>query len=246
MMLPRNTGRSGPRRSALSRSSGGIDSASRWGSTAHRDDASALRVHGPAWGYFRTVGEIALTFDDGPDVDWTPQLLDALAERDPPARATFFPIAPRASAQPELMARIVDEGHAVGLHCDEHVRHSTRDAAWVRADTERALERLASVGVTPRLWRTPWGDEAPWTPAVADEHGLRIVGWTADTGDWRGDAARDMLDAVRARLQPGAIVLAHDGIGPGARRADARETVRFTRLCARHVEALGLRMTSLT
>ena len=192
------------------------------------------------------MGSIALTFDDGPDARWTPRLLDALAEQVPRAQATFFPMAPRAAAQPELMARIVDEGHAVGLHCDEHVRHSTRDADWVRADTDRALARLASLGVTPRLWRTPWGDEASWTPTIADEYGLRIVGWTADTEDGRGDSARDMFDAVRARLQPGAIVLAHDGIGPGARRADPRETVVFARLCAQHAEALGLRMTSLT
>ncbi len=192
------------------------------------------------------MGAIALTFDDGPDPQWTPRLLDVLAERVPSARATFFPIASRAAAQPELMARIVDAGHTVGLHCDEHVRHSSRDAEWVRADTLRAVAQLASVGVTPRLWRTPWGDEAPWTTAVAVEHGLRMVGWTADTRDWRGDPAREMLDAVRDRLEPGAIVLAHDGIGPGARRTDARETVAFTRLCARHAEAVGLRMTSLT
>src|ERR1700759_1049130 len=87
---------------------------------------------------------------------------------------------------PDLMARVVDEGHEVGLHCEEHVRHSTRDAAWGRADTARALERLRAVGVAPRLWRTPWGDLAPWTAEVAAELGLRIVGWAVDTPDWPG------------------------------------------------------------
>ncbi len=191
----------------------------------------------------RFVGTFALTFDDGPDAEWTPRLLDALAAAG--ARATFFPIARRAAAAPALVARLSAEGHEVGLHCDEHARHSTRDAAWGRADTERALERLRSVGVTARLWRTPWGDEAPWTAAVAGEYGLRIVGWTADTHDWRGDTAEEMLDAVRPRLQPGAIVLAHDGIGPGARRADVRQTVAFVSLVARHARAVGLQMTSL-
>ncbi len=189
------------------------------------------------------MGTIALTFDDGPDAEWTPRVLDALAAAG--ARATFFPIARRAAAQPALVARLIAEGHQVGLHCDEHVRHSTRDAAWARADTERALERLRSVGAAPRLWRTPWGDEAPWTHALAGEYGLRIVGWTADTHDWRGDTAQEMFDALRPRLQPGAIVLAHDGIGPGARRADAGETVAFVPLVARHARGLGLRMTSL-
>jgi peptidoglycan-N-acetylglucosamine deacetylase len=190
------------------------------------------------------VYAIALTFDDGPDAEWTPRLLDALAEAG--ARATFFPIAERAAAHPGLMARILRDGHAVGLHCDEHVRHSTRDADWGRADTERALARLESVGVTPRLWRTPWGDEAPWTASVAGEYGLRLVGWTADTHDWRGDTAAEMYAAVRDRLAPGAVVLAHDGIGPGARRADARETVGFVTLAAAHARVAGLGMASLT
>jgi peptidoglycan/xylan/chitin deacetylase (PgdA/CDA1 family) len=189
------------------------------------------------------VRALALTFDDGPDAAWTPRLLDALARAG--ARATFFPIAPRAAAHPDLMARLVAEGHEVGLHCEEHVRHSTRDAAWGRADTARALETMRGMGLAPRLWRTPWGDVAPWTAHVAAEHGLRIVGWTADTHDWRGDTAQEMFDALRSRLQPGAIVLAHDGIGPGARRADARETVGFVGLAAGHAAARQMVLTSL-
>lgn len=190
------------------------------------------------------MATLALTFDDGPDAEWTPRLLDVLARAG--ARATFFPIAPRAAAHPDLMARVVAEGHEVGLHCEEHVRHSTRDGAWGRADTAHALERLRAVGVAPRLWRTPWGDVAPWTLEVAAEYGLRIVGWTVDTHDWRGDTAQEMFGAVRPGLRPGAIVLAHDGIGPGARRTDARETVGFVTLAARHAAAHQLVLTSLT
>jgi peptidoglycan/xylan/chitin deacetylase (PgdA/CDA1 family) len=81
---------------------------------------------------------------------------------------------------------------------------------------------------------------------VAAEYGLRIVGWTVDTHDWRGDTAQEMFGAVRPGLRPGAIVLAHDGIGPGARRTDARETVGFVTLAARHAAAHQLVLTSLT
>ncbi|MFZ0089906.1 MAG: polysaccharide deacetylase family protein [Solirubrobacteraceae bacterium] len=186
---------------------------------------------------------VALTFDDGPDPGWTARLLDVLGRAG--ARATFFPIASRAAAAPRLVDRMLAEGHAVGLHCDRHVRHCTRDATWLRADTRRALERLARVGVVPRLWRTPWGDTAPWTAAVAAEHGLRLVGWTVDSHDWRGDRADAMFAAIRPGLVPGAVVLAHDGIGPGARRPDARETIDLVALVARHAADHELALTAL-
>jgi peptidoglycan/xylan/chitin deacetylase (PgdA/CDA1 family) len=186
---------------------------------------------------------LALTYDDGPDPEWTPRLLDALDRAG--AKATFFPIAPRAAAQPELVARILAAGHAVGLHCDEHVRHSERDAEWCAADTARALQHMHGLGVVPALWRTPWGDSAPWTARIAAEHGLRLVGWSVDTHDWRGDRADRMYADTRAELRDGAIVLAHDGLGPGARREDVRETVAYVERVAEHSRREGLGLEAL-
>ncbi len=187
---------------------------------------------------------VALTFDDGPDDLGTPLVLDALARAR--ARATFFVIAPRAAAHPELMARMRDDGHAIGLHCDEHVRHSDRDEEWCAADTARALDRLGELGIAPGLWRTPWGDTASWTPRIAAEHRLRLVGWTIDTHDWRGDRASAMYAETRGQLQDGAIVLAHDGLGPGAQREDVRETVSYVERVAEHGRAHGLELEALT
>lgn len=183
---------------------------------------------------------LALTFDDGPDPEWTPRLLDVLA--DVGARATFFPIASRAAAHPDVISQIIDMGHVIGLHCDEHVRHSQHSIEWGRRDTANALDLLGSVGVRPTLWRTPWGDTATWSDQVARENRLRIVCWTVDTHDWRGDSATDMFRATRDGLRGGAIVLAHDWIGPGARRADVRETVAYTRLVADYALEAGLEM----
>jgi peptidoglycan-N-acetylglucosamine deacetylase len=186
---------------------------------------------------------VILTFDDGPDPVWTPRVLDVLATAG--ERATFFPIAPRAAAHPDLVARMRAEGHVIGLHCDEHVRHSTQTEAWLTADTERALARLDGLGVAPRLWRTPWGDTAPFTRAVADAHGLILTDWTVDTHDWRGDRAARMFAASREGLHDEAIVLAHDGIGPGARREDASETVAFTARVIGFAVEIGLTLESL-
>jgi peptidoglycan/xylan/chitin deacetylase (PgdA/CDA1 family) len=189
------------------------------------------------------VSPLALTFDDGPDARCTPELLDRLREAG--ARATFFPIAPRAESEPGLIARMLSEGHTVGLHCDEHVRHSERAAEWAGRDVDRALERLRRLGADPRLWRTPWGDVAPWTADVARSRDLALVGWTTDTHDWRGDSASEMFAATREGLEDGAVVLAHDGIGPGARREDSAATLAYVSLVVEYARRRGLALEAL-
>jgi peptidoglycan/xylan/chitin deacetylase (PgdA/CDA1 family) len=174
---------------------------------------------------------VRLTFDDGPDPTWTPLVLRRLRRLE--ALATFFVIAPRAEAYPALIDAMLADGHEVELHCWSHTRHSTLTRDAVEADTDRALASLGRLGIRPRRWRTPWGDTAPWSRAVAAERGLRLTGWTADTHDWRGDDAASMLAAIAPDLEPNAIVLMHDGIGPGARRRACRETVLLLEpLCA--------------
>ncbi len=180
------------------------------------------------------VRALALTFDDGPDCRYTPMLLDLLGEAG--ATATFFVIAPRAAAHPALIERMRREGHAVGLHCDEHVRHSSRDKAWCGRDVDRALERLRDLGVDAVLWRTPWGDIAPWTCQIARERGLRLISWSVDTNDWHGDCGDEMFASTRLLLEPGAVVLAHDGVGPGALRKGAEETVAYAKLVIGHAQ----------
>jgi peptidoglycan-N-acetylglucosamine deacetylase len=166
---------------------------------------------------------LSLTFDDGPDPVWTPAVLDALASAD--AKATFFALGAAAQRHPGPLRRALAEGHAVEVHGHAHLRHPDHARAEVEEDLERALEILADLGARPRLWRAPWGDLAPWPPELAASHGLGLAGWTADTEDWRGDDAATMLERVTGPLRPGAIVLAHDGLGPGALRGGCQETV---------------------
>jgi peptidoglycan/xylan/chitin deacetylase (PgdA/CDA1 family) len=187
---------------------------------------------------------LALTFDDGPDPRGTPAVLGALARTG--ATATFFVIGPQAERERELVRRIGDAGHTIAVHCDVHVRHTELGRDGVAADLERALERLDRLAVRPSLWRTPWGVTEPWTHAIADEHGLSLVAWDVDTHDWRGDRAAEMFAATRPGLRPGAIVLAHDGIGPGAARADCTETGAYVELVAAHARATGLRLNALS
>lgn len=185
----------------------------------------------------------ALTFDDGPDPAWTPRLLDALGHAG--ARATFFPLAPRAAAHPRLIARMRAEGHAIGLHGWAHLNHPDHSREAVAADTDRALGALAGLDVRPRRWRLPWGRAASFTAALADERDLEVVGWTADSEDWRGGGADELLARVEPGLRPGAIVLLHDGLGPGARRGDCAATVALVPRLVAVARARGLEPAAL-
>jgi peptidoglycan/xylan/chitin deacetylase (PgdA/CDA1 family) len=182
-------------------------------------------------------GEIELTFDDGPHPVWTPAVLRALEAIG--ALATFYVVAPLARVHAPVVRRAAAAGHEIGLHCYEHVRHSSRERGEVERDTDRALAVLAGLGVTPRRWRTPWGDTAGWSAAVAAERRLRIAGWSADTHDWRGDSWRSMLGRLEAGLRPGDVVLMLDGVGPGARRRGCRETVALLGPLAELARARG-------
>jgi peptidoglycan/xylan/chitin deacetylase (PgdA/CDA1 family) len=179
---------------------------------------------------------LALTFDDGPDPRGTPMVLDALAAAH--VTATFFVLGARVEEHPELLVRTLDEGHAVEVHGFEHLRHpeSTREA--VAADLDRALDALARVGVTPERWRIPWGHLAAFSARVARERRLRIVGWDADTHDWRGDDAGTMLAGLN--LHEGGIVLAHDGISVGAQRTTAEQTAALVGPLVDEARARGL------
>lgn len=182
----------------------------------------------------------SLTFDDGPDPRGTPDVLDALAGAG--ARATFFVLGRRVVEHPALYARILAEGHAIGVHGHDHLRHPVAGRPAVEDDLDATLDVL---GETPALWRVPWGELAPWTGEVAAARGLTLAGWTADTHDWGGDSAEVMLAAIKRRLGPGAVVLAHDGVGPGALREDCGETARLVGPLVDAARARGLEPVTL-
>jgi peptidoglycan-N-acetylglucosamine deacetylase len=177
-------------------------------------------------------GLCTFTFDDGPSLDWTPRVLAELDRCG--ARATFFVIGERLDCAPEPARAALAAGHDVELHCDRHIRHSELTNRELADDTEAGLLAFVRAGLPrPKRWRPPWGVRTPATDRVAAQHELELVHWTVDTHDWRGDASTEMLAAVDGGIEPGAVVLMHDGLGPGARRPGASGTVELIApLCA--------------
>jgi peptidoglycan-N-acetylglucosamine deacetylase len=191
-------------------------------------------------------GTVALTYDDGPSRVWTPRLLAAL--RRAGSRATFFVQARRAAEYPELVTAMLEEGHEVGFHCLDHVRHSERSWGALSADLQLGIEILAALGAEPLAWRAPWGIETDATRTLAGRHGLRLWGWNVDTHDWRGDSAGQMFDALGAQggLLEGDVILMHDGLGPGARRDDCAQTITLTEMLLESAEERGLETASVS
>lgn len=185
-----------------------------------------------------------LTFDDGPSPDWTPQVLAALEAAG--ARATFFVLGGAVREHPGLIASMVDAGHRVELHAEVHERHDRLTTDAIREDARTALAALSAAGTgTTRWWRTPWGRVTDGTLDVAGELGLALVGWDADTHDWRGDPAEAMRAAIERDAAGGGIVLAHDALGPGATREGCAETVALVPLAAAWAAERGLELTVL-
>ena len=161
---------------------------------------------------------VALTFDDGPDADATPAILDVLAERGVPA--TFFVFGARAEAHPGLVARMLEAGHEVQPHCwDGHESHHELGRRALEEDIDRTLIALESLGCPPpAIWRPPYGDiKDPDSYQVAAAHGLRLVTWTLETCDWSQAHSLDrILGEIDSEarddsaLRADSVVLMHD------------------------------------
>jgi len=172
-------------------------------------------AHGP-----RDRAVVALTFDDGPDPERTPQLLDALDALD--VKATFFLLGSKVDAYPALARRIVDAGHEVGNHTYRHPYlplHRSRSVVRELMQTDRAIAQ--STGVVPRLARPPYGGRSPFNVRAFAKLEKRVVLWDVNSFDWRGAPADEVATRVLERVRPGSIVLLHDARDGGETTIEA-------------------------
>lgn len=177
--------------------------------------------------------KIALTFDDGPDPEWTPQILDILKAKHVPA--TFFIIGENAEASPRLVQRMVDEGHDVGNHTFTHPNLGETSPGITALElnaTQRLFEALT--GRSMRLFRAPYFGDAE--PTTADElvpieeaqaMGYIAVGLHIDPDDWQRPPAEQIVQSVLDQVhhqspdRQSRVVLLHDGGGDRANTVEA-------------------------
>jgi peptidoglycan/xylan/chitin deacetylase (PgdA/CDA1 family) len=161
--------------------------------------------------------EVALTFDDGPDKNSTPALLDLLKEAK--MRAAFFCVGEKVAANPELAARIVRENHLLENHSYAHSNFSNFfSGARLESElsqTQTVIEKTS--GVAPKFFRPPMGLSNPRIFRAAKKLDLKVIGWSARGLDTISSDPEKIVARIVRRLEPGGIILLHDGNIPADR-----------------------------
>lgn len=186
---------------------------------------------------------VALTFDDGPNPDATPAILDALAARG--TKATFFILGRHAERWPELVARVAREGHSIGNHGYYHRKLHFKSPAYVRDDLRLGTECIeAATGRRPRLFRAPHGFRSPWVTPIAKSLGQRTVGWSLGVWDSDRPGVEAIADRTVGGARRGSILLLHDGDGydPGG---DRMQTARAVPIIVDRLLEQGFRFSLL-
>lgn len=158
---------------------------------------------------------VALSFDDGPNPEYTPQLLDLLKMYG--ITATFFVVGCKAEKYPEIIQRMHKEGHAIGIHHFNHISAWTLSPNKLREQLELTEKIIYEYTKEPvRFYRPPWGHFNLFTPFVAKKY--KVIMWSNIYGDWKiNNCKTRLLRQLNDTQENGAVVLLHDcGETPGA------------------------------
>lgn len=178
-------------------------------SDLHQKYCSTFLFNGP-----QNVRQVALTFDDVPDSSFTNQILDVLQQYG--VKATFFVVGNRAEVHPEVIRRIMKDGHAIGNHSYSHPNLSKTDDAKFRDEVLRTEQILADItGSKHKLFRPPYGNiTEPQILWLASQQ-YHIINWNVDSLDWKGLNAEQVTENVLGHVVPGAVILQHGAGGEG-------------------------------
>lgn len=187
----------------------------------------------------RSDTQFALTFDDGPDPHYTPRLLDLLRQHQ--AKATFFVVGEHAASHPELIQRIHDEGHLIGIHNYIHKTNWLMRPRTVRDQIQRTGQIIHEVtGVKTCYYRPPWGIMNLFDFFSKKER--KIVLWSSMFEDWRSRVgAQRLTERMLKELRGGEVMLLHDrGTTLGADAHAPEQMLQALELVLQEAEQLGL------
>ncbi|MCT9008238.1 polysaccharide deacetylase family protein [Streptomyces sp. NPDC054766] len=163
---------------------------------------------------------MVLTFDDGPDPHYTPEILRTLREYD--VHAMFFVCGAMAADNKDLLGEMADDGHIVGNHTWSHPLLTKLSRSAIRSELERTSEVIDDAYGEPPAWfRAPYGEWNRATYQIGAELGMEPLAWTIDTLDWSMPGTRSIVGVVEKQAAPGVVVLSHDAGGDRSQSVQA-------------------------
>jgi peptidoglycan-N-acetylglucosamine deacetylase len=154
------------------------------------------------------ITSLALTFDDGPDLKYTPKILDTLKKYN--IKATFFVVGTQIIKYPTTFQRMIREGHEIGSHSFQHLKISELSAAKIKYQLTHNNQIIRQFSGTPEMiFRPPYGALDPTSVETIHKLGYRIILWTVDSLDWRGLKEKQVVTNVVPKLNRGDIILQH-------------------------------------
>lgn len=159
-----------------------------------------------------TKKKIALTFDDGPDPRYTGRILDLLEELQ--IKATFFIVGEKAERHPELVERMIKEGHHIAFHSYEHANGMLKSPGYTKRDFQECRKLSQKYGWDIHLFRPPWGHTNLWSNYYARQNEFHLVYWNVMAQDWSKNATPvTIASKLMKRVKPGAVICLHDSGG---------------------------------
>jgi peptidoglycan/xylan/chitin deacetylase (PgdA/CDA1 family) len=193
-------------------------------------------THGPT-----TYSQVALTFDDGPNLTATLPIMRILDAAH--VKGMFFEVGKAIDADPQITRELYAHGHLLGNHSYHHDQWRWLDPRYPELQrTQDAFQR--AIGKCPAFYRPPHGDRTPFLAHVVNDHHMRMVLWNVSSGDWSLTNPRTIARRIIGGAEPGSIILLHDGLD-GNPTVDREVLVRALPLIldglrAKHLDVVGL------
>jgi peptidoglycan/xylan/chitin deacetylase (PgdA/CDA1 family) len=202
----------------------------------HKKYRSTFLFNGPS-----NLRKAALTFDDVPDTNFTPQLLTLLKNYG--VRATFFVVGNRAEVHPEIIRQMQQDGHVIGSHSYSHPNLIKESDAVFQDEIIRTEQIIAGIiGYKPRLFRPPYGNVSESQIQWLAGRNYHIINWNVDSLDWKGLDADQVSANVLGHIGPGAVVLQH---GAGGEGEDLTGTIEALPTIIESLSAAGIELVTI-
>ena len=189
---------------------------------------------------------VALTFDDGPSPEWTPQVLDELKKAQ--VKATFFMLGNHVERYPEIARRVLAEGHEIGNHTYDHhvlIYYKMEELEKEIKEAEKAIKSVT--GQNTRYFRPPKAWLSSREKKKIEEMGYKIVLWSLNSKDWVTYHDKQITSYILQRIQPGDIILFHDSGGVfTAEGGNRTQTIKTIPRLVKKLKEKGYRFVTIS